>query len=442
MISRPGKIKEPAESGSKRVAIYTRKSTEDGLEQEFNTLDAQRQSAEQFVASRASQGWHVIQKKYDDGGFSGATTVRPAFKDLVEDIARGEIDIVAVYRLDRLSRSFFDFADILRLFDKHSVDFISVTEMFSTVDPAGRLTLTQLIGFAEYERASIAKRTKDKMAATRRRGQWTGGRPVLGYNVVEKRLVIDGVEAQQVRRIFEAFIRSGSITGVVRELNDNNLVTKKHVSKIGKASGGRPFTKNCVRKILTNRTYLGIVRFEGEDHEGQHDAILDQDLWDSVQAKIKKRACRPRVSRVSPLAGLLRCGKCGSGFTPTYTSKGVRQYRYYECDTRRQRGADECRKGRLAAPEVEAAVVQQIRAIGRDPRLLQATVGASEDRVDVDGLQSALTEFDPLWSALNTEEQAEVFQILIERIVYDPDSGDFRLTMQPIGIKLSKGGAA
>ncbi len=276
-----------------RCAIYTRKSSPKGLEQDFNTLDAQRESAEQYIASQAGEGWVCLPKRYDDGGFSGGNMDRPALKRLLADIDAGEIDCVVVYKIDRLSRSLADFARIAETLEEQGVSFVAVTQQFNSSTSMGRLMMNVLLSFAQFEREIISERTRDKIAATRRKGKWSGGRPLLGYDIDRSRpgairLVVNDDEAQRVRRIFELYLEHGSLMPVVKILNERGWRAKRWVTKKGVEMGGRPFEKGSLFKLLTNIPYLGKVTYKSEVHEGEHEAIVPEDLWRKVQVRLQR----------------------------------------------------------------------------------------------------------------------------------------------------------
>ncbi|RLB82655.1 MAG: recombinase family protein, partial [Deltaproteobacteria bacterium] len=268
-----------------RCAIYTRKSHEEGLEQEFNSLDAQREAAEAYIESQRMLGWRALTDRYDDGGFTGGNMKRPALKRLLADIEAGEIDCVVVYKVDRLSRSLLDFARIMETFEKHGVSFVSVTQQFNTTNFMGRLTMNILLSFARFEREIISERTRDKMSAARRKGKWVGGMPVLGYDVDPRggRLVVNEEEAAQVHAIYELYLEHRSLIPVVRELGRRGWRNKRWITKKGTTHGGSPFTKHTLFRLLTNVIYIGKVSYKGTIYPGEHDAIVDAKVWKRVQ---------------------------------------------------------------------------------------------------------------------------------------------------------------
>ena len=371
-----------------RVAIYTRKSVSEGLDQEFNTLDAQREAVEAYVASQRSEGWVALEDRYDDGGFTGANTARPAFQQLLADIEAGEVDVVAVYKIDRFSRSLLDFMKIMEFLEKHDVGFTSVTQAFDTRTSTGRMILRLLMTFAEFERETISERTRDKVVAARRKGMWTGGRPVLGYDVVEKKLIVNETEADQVREIFRLYLKHGSLLAVVDELKARGWRGKTWTNKAGKVVEGGVFNKVTLSHMLRNPLYVGKVRAAGELCDGLHEAIIGEETWEDVQAQLKSNAekaqkhgrknGRPRGSAL--LSGIIRCGVCGSAMSPHHTKKGDRRYSYYICQRMQKEGAKACPGSRVSAGQLERFVLDQVREVGRDPALLEATIAA--DRVD------------------------------------------------------------
>jgi site-specific DNA recombinase len=358
-----------------RCAIYTRKSTDQGLEQEFNSLDAQREACEAFVASQRHEGWTVLSDRYDDGGWSGANTERPGLRRLLEDIEAGKVDVVVVYKIDRLSRSLLDFAGLMQTFEKHAVAFISVTQAFSTGTSMGRLILNVLLSFAQFEREIIGERTRDKIAATRRKGRWTGGQPLLGYDVDKERtrLVVNEEEAERVRAIFALYLEHEGLLPVVQELAKREWTTKRWTTRQGDIRGGQTFTKSSLHRLLTNPAYTGMTKYREELHQGEHQAIVDATTFARVQATLARNGVdgggAVRNGFGALLKGLLKCGPCGCAMTPTHTTKGTTRYRYYRCVNTIQRGKDACPCGAVPAGQIEQVVVERLRGIGRDPHL-------------------------------------------------------------------------
>ena len=362
-----------------RCAIYTRKSSEEGLEQEFNSLDAQRESGEAYVKSQAHEGWECLPGHYDDGGFTGGNMDRPGLKRLLADIESGNVDIVIVYKVDRLSRSLLDFSKILEVFERHHVAFVSVTQQFNTTTSMGRLMLNVLFSFAQFEREIISERTRDKIAAARRKGKWSGGLPLLGYNVAATKLVVDPEEAERVRQIFDLYLTSDGLIPVVEELTRRGWRTKRWTTKKGIERGGRPFDKNGLWHLLTNVTYVGKVRYKHEVHSGEHQAIVNSTVWERVQTKLQHNsrtggtAIRNKFGAL--LKGLLHCAPCQCAMTPSHSTRdGNKRYRYYVCAAAQKRGWKTCPTRSVPAGEIEQFVVDQIKRIGQDPELVTETV--------------------------------------------------------------------
>lgn len=382
--------KKKSDTPTVRCAIYTRKSTEEGLDQEFNSLDAQRESGEAFIAAQQHEGWICQPIRYDDGGYTGANIDRPAMRRLLADIEAGKIDCVVVYKVDRLSRSLLDFSKIMEAFERYNVSFVSVTQAFNTASSMGRLILNVLLSFAQFEREMISERTRDKIAAARRKGKWSGGMPILGYTVAQTKLVVDEGEAQFVRQIFELYLERHSLLDVVKELNKRGWRTKEWTTRKKTRRGGRPFDKNSLHQLLTNVAYIGKIKYKDEVHEGEHEAIVDAETFSQVQSLLKRngrsggRAVRNKHGAL--LRGLLRCAACECAMSHSYSAKGSRQYRYYVCSRAQKRGWQECPSPSIPAGEIERFVVDQIKCIGRDPLVIKETLAQvrrqAEDQIE------------------------------------------------------------
>jgi site-specific DNA recombinase len=360
-----------------RCAIYTRKSTEEGLDLEFNSLDAQREAAEAFVHSQRHEGWLVVSEKYDDGGFSGGNMERPSLKRLLSDVEAKKVDAIVVYKVDRLSRSLLDFSRIMETLDRHGCSFVSVTQQFNTTHSMGRLTLNILLSFAQFEREIISERTRDKMSAARRKGKWTGGSVILGYNLDSdaRKLVINEEEARVVQQIFALHQERRSILATVEELNSQGVPRKTWVAKSGKTAGGGPWTTSNLTLLLTNLAYLGKVDYQGKIYDAEHEPIISMEMWGKTQALLERKPPRwagsKRTKFSGLLKGLLKCGSCGCSMIHTYTSKGTTRYRYYVCIKATKQGAKVCSTRSIPAKEIEDFVVGQIAAIGRSPDLIE-----------------------------------------------------------------------
>lgn len=418
-----------------RCAIYTRKSTEEGLDMEFNSLDAQREAGESYITSQRHEGWTLVPDYYDDGGFSGGSMERPALKKLMRDIENGQIDVVVVYKVDRLSRSLSDFAKLIDLFDKHNVSFVSVTQQFNTTTSMGRLTLNILLSFAQFEREVIGERIRDKVAATKRKGMWMGGQPPLGYVTKDKKLVIDEREAELVQLIFERFTVLQSMTLLAKELRDQGYRTKKWITQKGVLRGGNVITKGFLYKLLNNRTYLGEIIHLGSNYQGQHKPIISHALWEKSRSVMKenprKRQIRTRGLSTALLQGLCVCGGCQSMMTPTHSKKpNGRVYRYYKPSAHLKNNCEDCPVGPVPAGELENIVLNQIRVAICTPEMMvrvwresiKDNHGITEQQVR-DGLQN----MHLIWDELFPLEQARLLRLLIEKIIVNHDRIDIRI---------------
>src|SRR5687767_3965816 len=277
----------------RRCAIYTRKSSEEGLEQSFNSLHAQREACEAYIKSQAHEGWKLVQTPYDDGGFSGGSIDRPAAKHLLADVRQGLIDVVVVYKVDRLTRSLADFAKLVETFDAHGVSFVSVTQAFNTTTSMGRLTLNVLLSFAQFEREVTGERIRDKIAASKRKGMWMGGHVPLGYRAEDGKLVVEEVEATTVRTIFTRYQELGSLSLLIEDLDARRITTKQRVLSSGSVRGGIPFTRGPLAYLLKNRTYLGEIAHRGECHDGEHLPIVERPIRRGAGAAQRAIACAP-----------------------------------------------------------------------------------------------------------------------------------------------------
>jgi site-specific DNA recombinase len=415
-----------------RCAIYTRKSSDEGLDGDFTSLDAQRESALAYIASQQHEGWVCLPERYDDGGYSGGNMERPALRRLLADIQAGKVGCILTYKVDRLSRSLLDFARIMEIFDKHRVSFVSVTQLFNSATSMGRLVLNVLLSFAQFEREIIGERTRDKMAAARRKGKRCGGMAILGYDVDAHngKLVVNDEEAQLVRAIYGLYLRHETLALVVRELSRRGWVNKHWVTRKGRQRGGRPFTKSTLHKLLTNVTYVGKVCYKRELHAGEQAAVVDEALWRAVQerlhhhARTKGAMARNRYGAL--LKGLLHCVGCGRCMSPTHCShNGTRRYRYYFC---RQR-SPACPSRSVRAMEIEGFVVEQIQGMVAD-----APANAAAATTDVGDLALLSAVFGPAWDTLAASEQARALRLLVERVDYDGSAGQVRIRLRPDGI--------
>jgi site-specific DNA recombinase len=349
-----------------RCAIYTRKSTEHNLDLEFNSLDAQREACEAYIKSQAHEGWRLIPGRYDDGAFSGATLDRPALQKLLGEVQAEKIDIIVVYKVDRLTRSLADFAKLVELFDRHRVSFVSVTQSFNTTSSMGRLTLNVLLSFAQFEREVIGERVRDKIAASKAKGIWVGGPVPLGYASIKKKLAVLPAEADTVRTIFRRYLELGSIGALAEYLDRRGLRTKRQEISNGRVRGGIRFGVGYLAQILRNRFYIGDVVYRGKVHRGEHQAIVDQAMFEAVRAKLADNAVARRLKlRASPaiLMGRIYDDR-GQRMTPSHANKNGARYRYYVSHALLQKRTDEAGSvPRVPAPEIERLVVQALREV-------------------------------------------------------------------------------
>jgi len=484
------------ETNTVRCAVYCRVSTDEGLGQDFNSLDAQRESGEAFVVSRKPDGWTCLSDHYDDGGYSGGNLERPALKRLLVDLEAGLIDAVVCYKVDRLSRSLLDFTRLIEIFDRHQVMFLSVTQPINTADSSGRLMLNVLLSFAQFEREMIADRTRDKMGAARRRGRWTGGYPPLGYDIHPDGglLVENEEEAEAVRQIFSLYLDLGSLQAAAAELNRRGWRTKSWQTKSGTLREGVPFNKNLLSRLLANPVYVGKVSYRGKSYKGEHPAIVDEEVFGRVQELLANNGngngakAKNRYGHL--LRGLLHCSSCDCAMSPSTTRKGGRAYRFYICTHATKTGWRNCPRPSLPAKQIEDAVVQRIACIGRDPELVADTLaelrsikkrrqpaldaerrrldrelhrlldrGRDDDLVQVSRLEARLIEiddelavlknqmlnkrdlartlaiFDDVWACLFPREQERVLNLLVERVDFDAKRETLAITFRPTGIR-------
>jgi site-specific DNA recombinase len=428
----------PAITLKKRCAIYTRKSTDEGLDQEYNSLEAQRDSALAFITSQRHEGWIAIDDGYDDGGFSGGNTNRPSLKRLLTDVEDGRVDVVVVYKIDRLSRSLSDFAKIVDLFDERGVTFVSVTQQFNTTTSMGRLTLNILLSFAQFEREVTGERIRDKIAASKAKGMWMGGTPPLGYDVRDRRLIINEPEAALVRDIFARYAETGSAAQLVRELQIEGHTTKVWVAQNGRRHEGKVIDQQCIFTMLRNRLYLGEMTHKGQTFPGQHEPIITAELWAAVHAFVNGRKQGPRIrykKEPALLTGLLYAPD-GQRMLPTYTQKkNGKRYRYYVpyLEKRHSAGAtyDPTRPniGPLPAMEIEAAVLAQVHKTLQEPEMIvgvwQASMALRERKeMDEPSILVAMRQMSEVWENLFPIEQSRIMRLLIERVQLHEDGLD------------------
>ena len=415
---------EPAKASSRRCAIYTRKSSEEGLEQDFNSLQAQREACEAFIKSQAGEGWRLVKTAYDDGGVSGGTMERPALRRLLGDINQGLIEVVVVYKVDRLTRSLADFAKMVEVFDAHGVSFVAVTQQFNTTTSMGRLTLNVLLSFAQFEREVTGERIRDKIAASKRKGMWMGGCVPLGYAVCDRRIVIDEREAETVRYIFRRYQELGCVRLLKEDLDRSGVVSKRRISKTGTESGGHSFSRGALYALLSNPIYLGEIRHKNLRHPGQHKAIVDKTVWELTQEQLEEHRVRTRSHDASveksPLIGRL-VDDNGDGLTPSHSRKGERKYRYYVSRNFPAQGLAPSRVGwRLPARELEDRVAAAVgEMLAEESAVLEAAQKTDINSSQVDRvLHAARTWRHRLQSET---ERTSAIAVLVDRVALKSD---------------------
>ncbi|TGS09819.1 recombinase family protein [Mesorhizobium sp. M2E.F.Ca.ET.209.01.1.1] len=433
-----------------RCAIYTRKSSEEGLEQEFNSLDAQRDACEAFIASQAGLGWKLLADRYDDGGISGGTLARPALQRLLDDIRSGRVDVVVVYKIDRLTRSLTDFAKIVEVFDRRSVSFVSITQSFNTTSSMGRLTLNVLLSFAQFEREVTGERIRDKIAASKRKGMWMGGVVPLGYDVRDRKLVVNPGEAVTVRQLFALYLELGSIRSLQSRTQQLGLVTKRHVGADGVRRGGLGFSCGHLRAILTNPIYVGMIRQGKELHKGLHDPILDQQTFDLVRDRIAANAntssSAAGADGLHLLTGLI-FDETGDRLSPSHATKKGKRYRYYvsrRLVTSSAKG--ESKAWRLSAAEIEKVVQGELlQFLKSDTQLLDAIPSSSAASADLTVVLSAARATADELQAPSVDRRKELVTALIQKIVLNADCITIELIvglLKTLGLKASEPDAA
>jgi DNA invertase Pin-like site-specific DNA recombinase len=412
-------------TSKKRCAIYTRKSCEEGLQQEFNSLDAQRLSAENYILSQEHEGWVLDPTFYDDGGFSGGTLERPALQRLFADIKDEKIDCIIVYKIDRLTRSLADFSEIIKILDEYNVSFVAVTQSFNTANSMGRLMLNVLLSFAQYERELTGERIRDKFAASCQKGMWMGGYIPIGYDLKDRRLIINEEEARIIRYLYETFIVTTSVTETFRKLNDLGFTSKSWISSNGKIHKGKKFNKGSVRRILENYLYIGKIDHKGKIYEGLHKAIINNDIWQKSREILSSRQNKIsmpnlRITQAPLLKGIMNCGVCNAKMTPTYTAKQGLKYRYYICASKEKGRNDNCSVGRVTATETERLVTREILNLLKKPEFIMHTINKAEDIAEGTVIES-FKKIDKIWDELFPVEQARIINLLVKEITITPE---------------------
>ena len=423
----------PPKPSLKRCAIYTRKSSEDGLEQDFNSLHAQRESCEAFIKSQKAEGWLLVETPYDDGGFSGGTMERPALRSLLDDIRAKRIDIVVVYKIDRLTRSLADFAKMVEVFDASGISFVAVTQQFNTTSSMGRLTLNILLSFAQFEREVTAERIRDKISASKQKGMWMGGNVPLGYDVKERKLIINPPEAATVQTIFRRYLDLGCVRRLKTDLERSGIRSKIRTAPDGSISGDKPFSRGSLYAMLANPIYMGKIRHKELCHPGLHQGILDQDLWDAVQAQLSgngvDRAVRPVLTESSLLLGKLY-DQAGERLTPSHSVKKGRRYRYYVSRSLITGTAQVGNRGwRLPAPDLDRAVAQAVRSILADQNAL--SIALTEVGIGTGSLSACLSRVGTTVKQLETGTTT-ILADLVQRVEVSEDGLAITLSLAKI----------
>ena len=404
-----------------RCAIYTRKSSEEGLEQDFNSLDAQRESCEAYITSQKHEGWAIVAAPYDDGGLSGGTMERRALLCLLDDIRAGKVDVVVVYKVDRLTRSLADFAKIVETFDNHNVSFVSVTQQFNTTTSMGRLTLNMLLSFAQFEREVTGERIRDKIAASKKKGMWMGGNPPLGFDCEDRKLVVVEKEAETVRHVFRRYAALGSVRELKDELDADGVVSKVRHYKNDRRAGGVPLARGAIYHMLQNRIYLGEIVHKDKSYPGQHDAIIDRDLWDKVQARLSANRVEHKTGGAakdpSLLAGLLFDG-LGHRMTPSHAKKKGKRYRYYVSRPLTTNSRANAPGGRrIPAGEIERLVSRRILGFFADrAEAFKAINRYVQDAAEQERLVGRATDLAEGWPDLVPAELRAILLALVARI--------------------------
>lgn len=421
-------------------AVYTRKSTEDGLDQDYNSLEAQRDDCEAYIKSQAGEGWTIVKTQYDDGGISGATMERPALQQLLTDIDAGKVDVVVVYKVDRLTRSLSDFAKMVDRFDRHDVSFVSITQQFNTTSSMGRLTLNVLLSFAQFEREVTAERIRDKIAASKKKGMWMGGVVPLGYDVVDRKLVVNNEEAKTVRMLFRLYRGLGTVRLLKDAADRRAIVTKRRRHRTGKETGGKPFARGNLYQLLSNPLYIGRVLHKGETYPGLHTAIIDDEAWAAVQEQLTRKAVpRQHATNMNapPLLTELVFDESGDRLCPTHASKKGRRYRYY-ISKRLMHESHQYDDGwRLPAAIFETTVLKSIQDFLRDQPGMIDSLGVADQRPsDLVRLGHQAWRISTDLEGSDVTRQREILQASVRRIELRASSITIRFTCRGLATVL------
>jgi site-specific DNA recombinase len=417
----------------KYCAVYTRKSTEEGLEQDFNTLDAQREACLSYIASQKAEGWVPVMDAYDDGGFSGGTLDRPALKRLMADIKAGKVHIVVVYKIDRLTRALMDFSKLVEVFDQYGVTFVSITQSFNTTTSMGRLTLNVLLSFAQFEREVIGERVRDKIAASKKKGMWMGGNPPLGYDIQYRQLVPNKSEAKTVNYIFERYLALRGVIRLKQELDRDGIVSKIVTYKDGRSVGGKSFSRGALYALLSNPIYIGQIRHKEKTYEGQHQGIVPIDIWTGVEKKLQRQASINKGYKISREINLLKgllYDEQGVLYTPGYTAKGKKHYRYYiSQNVILMRDHSDELLSRLPAHEIESVVENAIREHLTDCKKIASLLGI-DPHEDAEVIQKIVD----IQCAVSV---SQIVESCIEKITIKPETLEINLNVNTLSALLS-----
>ena len=433
--------REPTgDTAIRHCAIYTRKSSEEGLQQEFNSLDAQREACEAYILSQRHAGWRLLPDMYDDGGISGGTMARPALVRLLDEVRAGRVNVIVVYKVDRLTRSLADFAKIVDVLDANGASFVSVTQHFNTTSSMGRLTLNVLLSFAQFEREIAGERIRDKIAASKKKGMWMGGNVPLGYDVQDRKLVINPVEAETVRHIYKRYAELGSVSALQLELNDAGIVSKRRKDASGRCAGGKPHARGALYLLLQNRIYLGEIVHKGSAFQGEHQRIIDDELWRLVSERLQQNSVKrsDSIKRDSGLLAGLLYDSSGNRMTPTHAIKAGKRYHYYvSASLVRGRRAGAPRGQRIAADAIEAVVLDRVRALfDSDIEIFQCLDPGVSTNLLVEVLGSA-KDICAGWQAKGHPEQRELLTGIIEAVHVHDDGIEMWLRRSAIAALLT-----
>jgi site-specific DNA recombinase len=418
-------------------AIYTRKSSEEGLEQSFNSLDAQREACRAFISSQKHEGWRALNTLYGDGGYSGATMDRPALRRLIEDVQARKIDAVVVYKVDRLTRSLVDFARIIEIFDANQVSFISVTQQFNTTTSMGRLTLNVLLSFAQFEREVTGERIRDKIAASKRKGMWMGGTVPLGYDVKNRKLMVDTAEAERVLEIYRQYLKLGCISKLRIDLERKDIRSKERISQTGRKTGGAAYSRGALYNILQNRIYVGEIEHRGQVYPGEHEGIVPRELWERVQAHLRAnnhaRQNGLRAAMPSLLVGLVYDER-GNRFTPAHAVKNGKRYRYYVSQAA-IKNPGSCHRGpvRIPAGEMESLVCSKLRSFLGSPHEVVDTLALQgRNAAATQSILAAAQEWSKRLASAVAAETRPFIRSFISRIVVHTANVEMLLDKQAL----------